>query len=171
MCAERTTYSFFNPGSEPGSLATRFADATGVLSMAALALSETESGKCGSGLRSLPSAAISAKVWPEPAKSFSAEAGLKATPSWSPGVSRNSGSARSMEGSLWFAEMRDQSRGNVLRRAREVNSDLAIQIEASQFVEILLGDFQAVADKHQRRFEIDRGARAAGTDEGIVSEG
>src|SRR5690349_21635852 len=109
MCAERTTYSFFSAGLEPGSLATRLADSTGVVSMAAFALSETASGKCGSGLRSLPSAAISSKVWPEPAKSFSAEAGLKATPSCWPAVSKNSGSARSMEGSLWFAEMRDRS--------------------------------------------------------------
>src|SRR5207253_8388549 len=40
--------------------------------------------------------------------SFSAEAGLKATPSCCPGVSLNSEPARSMDGSLRLAEMRDQ---------------------------------------------------------------
>src|SRR5260370_5736505 len=107
MCAERTTNSFFRAGSEPGSLATMLEDSTTVVWMTALALSETVKGKCGSGLRSLPRAAISAKVWPEPAKSCSAEAGVKTTPNFRPGVSMDSGSARSIEGWLRLAEMRD----------------------------------------------------------------
>src|SRR5947208_8414165 len=108
MCAESTTNSSFNAGSEQGSLATRLEDSTGAVWIKARALSETANGKCGSVLRSLPSSAISAKVWPELANSFSAEAGLKATPSCCPGVSLNSEPARSMDGSLRLAEMRDQ---------------------------------------------------------------
>src|SRR5260370_22873782 len=75
--------------------------------MTALALSVAAKVKCGRGLRSLPKAAISAKVWPEPANSFSAEAGLKATPNWRPGGSLNSESERSMEGGLRLTEIRD----------------------------------------------------------------
>src|SRR5260221_13488517 len=46
------------------------------MSTLVFAASEMVSGKCGSGLRSLPRAAISSKVWPEPAKNFSALAGF-----------------------------------------------------------------------------------------------
>src|SRR5438132_9316919 len=52
--------------------------------------------------------ANSGHTFAELANSFSAEAGLKATPSCCPGVSLNSEPARSMDGSLRLAEMRDQ---------------------------------------------------------------
>src|SRR3984893_6188087 len=71
------------------------------------ALRATESGKRGSGLRSLASAAISAKVWPEPAKSFSALSELKIMESWRPAVSLNSGAARSMVGCVLLRVIRD----------------------------------------------------------------
>src|SRR5437667_11183656 len=106
MCADRTTNSFLRVGSEPGSLATMLEDSRDFVSMTAFALSEAANGKCGRGLRSLPKAAISAKVWPEPAKSCSAEAGLNVTPSCWPVVSLNSASARPSEGLLRLTEMR-----------------------------------------------------------------
>ena len=76
MCAERTTYSLSSAGSLPGSLPITLADSTALVSTFVTALIETASGKRGSGLRSFPRAAISAKVWPEPAKNFSALAGF-----------------------------------------------------------------------------------------------
>src|SRR5260370_36394380 len=82
MCAERRTNSFLRAGSEPESLATMLADSTALVRMTALALSEVARAKCGRALRSLPRAAISAKVWPEPAKGCSAAAGVKARAKW-----------------------------------------------------------------------------------------
>src|ERR1700737_2010189 len=108
MCAERTTYSFFNAASLPGSLPTILADSTGVVFTLARALRETLSGKWGSGLRSLPNAAISSNLWPDAAKSFSACAGLKVIAILRPCVSLNSESASSMEGWARLSDMRDQ---------------------------------------------------------------
>src|SRR6266404_2938245 len=76
MCAERTTNSFLRAGSEPESLATRLADSRDLVWITALAWSETAREKCGRGLRSFPRAASSAKVWLDPVKSCSADAGL-----------------------------------------------------------------------------------------------
>jgi hypothetical protein len=51
MCAEMTTYSFFNAASLPGSLPMILADSTGAVFTLARALREMPSGKWGSGLR------------------------------------------------------------------------------------------------------------------------
>src|SRR5262249_22971789 len=83
-------------------------DSTFLVSTVASAFKEVASAKWGRGLRSLPSAAISAKVCPEPANRLSAESGLKTIPAWRPGVSLNSSPARSIEGWLRFTEIRDQ---------------------------------------------------------------
>src|SRR6266436_8993866 len=132
MCADRTTNSFLRTGSEPGSLATMLEDSTDFVSMTAFALREPAKGKCGSGLRSLPKAAISAKVWPEPVKSCSADAGLKATPSCCPGVSLNSASARSIDGWLRLTEMRDQG----------MSMDAGLKIVTVPMAPAALRDFQ-----------------------------
>src|SRR6185295_17996324 len=47
MCADNTTYSFFNCGSFPGNVATRFADSRDCFCSFTLAFIETFSGKCG----------------------------------------------------------------------------------------------------------------------------
>src|ERR1700721_1363855 len=107
MCAERTTYSFFRGGSLPGNLPITLADSTSVVSTFVTALIETASGNRGSGLRSLPSSAISAKVWPEPANNFSALAGFTIMESFSPSVSFKVASASSMLGCARFSDMRD----------------------------------------------------------------
>ena len=125
MCADRTTYSFFSAGSVPGNLPMTLADSTSVFSTCVMAFSETASGNRGSGLRSLPSAAISANVWPEPAKSFSALAGLNQG-QLLPAVSFMLVSASSMLGGARFSAMRDHGRsieaglGNATRRLRRL---------------------------------------------------
>src|SRR5215469_4414646 len=50
MCAERTTYSFFSDGSEPGSFAMMLAELISFLSSFVLALREMFSGKCVEGM-------------------------------------------------------------------------------------------------------------------------
>src|SRR5215472_4015008 len=136
MCADRTTYSFLRTGSDPGSLPTRLADSTLVLRTVALAFNETLSGKWGSGLRSFPSSAISAKVRPEPANRLSAEAGLQITPISSPGVSSNSSPARFIEGWLRLTEMRDQG----------MSMEAGFRIETMPITPAARKDFQRSAD-------------------------
>ncbi len=67
--------------------------------------------------------------------------------------------------------VRGESGGNIRGRAGEINDDFSFEIEAGQFVEIFFGDFQAVADKNQRRRDSDGRASGTRADESIIGEG
>ena len=53
--------------------------------------------------------------------------------------------------------MRSQRAGNLGGRSGENHNDLAADVESGKVVIILLRDFEAVADKNQRCFDLGRG--------------
>ena len=89
-------------------MATTFCETTSARFTAAVALSLAGMAKCGSGLPELAASRISAKVWPEPASSLSACAGLIVTASFSPRVSSIAGSARLIDGMNRARDARSQ---------------------------------------------------------------
>ena len=58
------------------------------------------------------------------------------------------------------SEMRLQRSGKRSRRRRDVDDDRALQIQALEVVDLLLGDVQTVSDKNQRRIDRRRRIRA-----------
>ena len=67
--------------------------------------------------------------------------------------------------------VRSEGRGNVRWRTREVDNDFPLQVETREFIEIFLGDLEAVADENQRRGDSNGIAGGAGADKCIVGEG
>ena len=93
-----TTYSFFNTGSVPGRTPMTLSDSSVVALIATLMRAEAGSANRGSTLPSFDSARISAKVWPEPVKSFSACAALTVIATCCPRTSSSLGSAIATDG-------------------------------------------------------------------------
>ena len=67
--------------------------------------------------------------------------------------------------------MRGERSGNVGRRTREIHNDFAVEVQAAQFVEIFLGDLQAITNKDKRSGDACGGVRPTRADECFVGEG
>ena len=96
--AERTTIFILETGSEPGSLATRLADSSSLERTGRAPGARQEERNVGEVCDLWRGRRFQRRCAPSPAKSFSAEAGLKVSASLRPSVSLNSAPARSMEG-------------------------------------------------------------------------
>ena len=94
----KATYSFLRAGSVPGRIAATFSEVTSARSTATVAFRREGIGKWGRGLSASAASRISCKVWPEPARTLSAWAGLIATATERPRDSSIDGSASVIAG-------------------------------------------------------------------------
>ena len=94
-------------------------DSTSSDATATVARSDAGSSNVGSGLPASARARMSLKVWPVPAKNFSARAGLIVTASFCPAVSSSAGSASVSEG--WKRERIERSHGMSMFRGSVID--------------------------------------------------